>query len=66
MQWVSFSTTNFQTFADLSQPKTASATSDPIDVEMTEFATVPDSDHHATLDNPSGFVQAVRPFLLKA
>jgi pimeloyl-ACP methyl ester carboxylesterase len=28
-----------------------------------ELATVPESDHHATLDNPAGFVQAVRPFL---
>jgi len=28
-----------------------------------ELATVPDSDHHATLDNPAGFVAAVKPFL---
>jgi pimeloyl-ACP methyl ester carboxylesterase len=30
-----------------------------------ELATVPESDHHATLDNPAGFVEAVRPFLAK-
>ena len=30
-----------------------------------ELAAVPDSDHHVTLDNPTGFVQAVRPFLDK-
>jgi pimeloyl-ACP methyl ester carboxylesterase len=29
-------------------------------VEMVE---VPDADHHVTLDNPQGFVRAVRPFL---
>lgn len=28
-----------------------------------ELATVADSDHHVTLDNPDGFVRAVRPFL---
>jgi pimeloyl-ACP methyl ester carboxylesterase len=28
-----------------------------------ELAEVPQSDHHVTLDNPSGFVDAVRPFL---
>jgi pimeloyl-ACP methyl ester carboxylesterase len=28
-----------------------------------EFAEVPDSDHHVTLDNPAGFVRAVRGFL---
>lgn len=27
------------------------------------LATVPDADHHITLDNPSGFVQAARAFL---
>jgi pimeloyl-ACP methyl ester carboxylesterase len=26
---------------------------------------VPDSDHHVTLDNPSGFVRAVRAFLAR-
>ncbi|HOG17946.1 MAG TPA: alpha/beta hydrolase [Syntrophales bacterium] len=30
-----------------------------------EFAEVPESDHHVTLDNPSGFVDAVRPFLCR-
>jgi pimeloyl-ACP methyl ester carboxylesterase len=30
-----------------------------------EFAEVPDSDHHITLDNPAGFVHAVRGFLNK-
>jgi pimeloyl-ACP methyl ester carboxylesterase len=30
-----------------------------------ELATVADSDHHVTLDNPTGFVEAVRPFLSK-
>ena len=30
-----------------------------------ELATVPDSDHHVTLDNPTGFVDAVKPFLSK-
>ena len=33
---------------------------------LVELAIVPDSDHHATLDNPAGFVNAVRPFLSKA
>jgi pimeloyl-ACP methyl ester carboxylesterase len=28
-----------------------------------ELATVADSDHHVTLDNPTGFIAAVRPFL---
>lgn len=31
-------------------------------VEMVE---VPDADHHVTLDNPEGFVRAVKPFLAK-
>ena len=31
-----------------------------------ELAEVADSDHHVTLDNPEGFVRAVRPFLDKA
>jgi pimeloyl-ACP methyl ester carboxylesterase len=30
-----------------------------------ELAEVPDADHHVTLDNPSGFVRAVQPFLVK-
>lgn len=30
-----------------------------------ELAEVPDSDHHVTLDNPSGFVRAARTFLTK-
>jgi pimeloyl-ACP methyl ester carboxylesterase len=30
-----------------------------------ELAEVPDSDHHVTLDNPSGFVQAVKAFLAR-
>ncbi len=30
-----------------------------------ELATVADSDHHVTLDNPAGFVAAVKPFLAK-
>jgi pimeloyl-ACP methyl ester carboxylesterase len=30
-----------------------------------ECAEVPDSDHHVTLDNPEGFVRAVRAFLTK-
>jgi pimeloyl-ACP methyl ester carboxylesterase len=30
-----------------------------------ELAEVVRSDHHVTLDNPSGFVQAVRPFLAR-
>ena len=30
-----------------------------------ELAEVSDTDHHVTLDNPSGFVQAVKPFLAK-
>ena len=30
-----------------------------------ELAEVADSDHHVTLDNPSGFVSAVKPFLTK-
>jgi pimeloyl-ACP methyl ester carboxylesterase len=30
-----------------------------------ELATVADADHHVTLDNPAGFVSAVRPFLAK-
>ena len=30
-----------------------------------ELAEVPGSDHHVTLDNPSGFVRAVTPFLTK-
>ncbi len=30
-----------------------------------ELAEVPASDHHVTLDNPSGFVSAVKPFLTK-
>jgi pimeloyl-ACP methyl ester carboxylesterase len=30
-----------------------------------ELATVANSDHHVTLDNPTGFVEAVRPFLSK-
>jgi pimeloyl-ACP methyl ester carboxylesterase len=30
-----------------------------------ELATVADADHHVTLDNPTGFVEAVRPFLAK-
>ena len=30
-----------------------------------ELAEVADSDHHVTLDNPSGFVRAVKPFLMK-
>jgi pimeloyl-ACP methyl ester carboxylesterase len=30
-----------------------------------ELAEVADSDHHVTLDNPSGFIAAVRPFLAK-
>ena len=30
-----------------------------------ELAEVPDSDHHVTLDNPGGFVRAVRAFLAK-
>jgi pimeloyl-ACP methyl ester carboxylesterase len=29
-----------------------------------ELVTVADSDHHVTLDNPEGFVRAVRPFLM--
>lgn len=28
-----------------------------------EVATVPDSDHHVTLDNPAGFIEAARRFL---
>jgi pimeloyl-ACP methyl ester carboxylesterase len=31
-----------------------------------ELVSVADSDHHVPLDNPAGFVQAVRPFLTKA
>jgi pimeloyl-ACP methyl ester carboxylesterase len=31
-----------------------------------ELATVDHSDHHVTLDNPAGFVQAIRPFLAQA
>jgi len=34
-------------------------------VPQIEFAEVADSDHHVTLDNPSGFVRAVTPFLTK-
>jgi pimeloyl-ACP methyl ester carboxylesterase len=30
-----------------------------------ELAEVADSDHHVTLDNPAGFIAAVRPFLAK-
>lgn len=30
-----------------------------------EMAEVADSDHHVTLDNPEGFVRAVKPFLTK-
>ena len=30
-----------------------------------ELAEVPRSDHHVTLDNPSGFVSVVKPFLAK-
>jgi pimeloyl-ACP methyl ester carboxylesterase len=30
-----------------------------------ELVEVPDADHHVTLDNPAGFVQAVQPFLAK-
>jgi len=30
-----------------------------------ELAEVADSDHHVTLDNPDGFVRAVKPFLAK-
>ena len=30
-----------------------------------ELAEIPDSDHHVTLDNPSGFVRAVKAFLAK-
>jgi pimeloyl-ACP methyl ester carboxylesterase len=30
-----------------------------------ELAEIPESDHHVTLDNPSGFVRAVRPFLAR-
>jgi pimeloyl-ACP methyl ester carboxylesterase len=30
-----------------------------------ELATVRDSNHHVTLDNPRGFVEAVRRFLTK-
>jgi pimeloyl-ACP methyl ester carboxylesterase len=30
-----------------------------------EFAEVADSDHHVTLDNPSGFVRALKPFLAR-
>ena len=30
-----------------------------------EFVEVPDSDHHVTLDNPSGFTRAVNAFLAK-
>src|SRR6185503_9625142 len=30
-----------------------------------ELAEVADSDHHVTLDNPDGFVRAVKPFLTK-
>jgi len=30
-----------------------------------ELAEVADSDHHVTLDNPEGFVRAVKPFLAK-
>ena len=30
-----------------------------------DFAEVADSDHHVTLDNPAGFVHAVRDFLEK-
>lgn len=30
-----------------------------------ELAEVADSDHHVTLDNPSGFIAAVKPFLSK-
>jgi pimeloyl-ACP methyl ester carboxylesterase len=30
-----------------------------------ELVTVADADHHVTLDNPQGFVEAVRPFLAK-
>lgn len=30
-----------------------------------ELATVAESDHHVTLDNPTGFVGAVKPFLAK-
>lgn len=30
-----------------------------------EFAEVPDSDHHVTLDNPAGFVSAVNAFLVR-
>ena len=31
-----------------------------------DLAEVADSDHHVMLDNPEGFVRAVRPFLAKA
>ena len=30
-----------------------------------ELAEVPDSDHHVTLDNPAGFVRAVKAFLAR-
>ena len=30
-----------------------------------ELATVADSDHHVTLDNPAGFIAAVKPFLAR-
>lgn len=32
---------------------------------QTEFAEVSDTDHHVTLDNPAGFLEAVKPFLAK-
>ena len=32
---------------------------------QTEFVEVSNSDHHVTLDNPAGFLEAVKPFLAK-
>jgi pimeloyl-ACP methyl ester carboxylesterase len=33
--------------------------------QLVELATVANSDHHVTLDNPEGFVRVVKPFLTK-